>query len=136
MVATPQASETPARLQRQRIGPVLRQLRLKHGLSLTELAERTGVSVSYLSRLEKGMSVPSFTLLSHLAEVLGTNISFFVSMEHEAQTVDEQLTAALAHTTISEAVWPELLSLSLDARKAIAAFLADQGVAGTGSATS
>jgi len=132
MVATPPASETPARLPRQRIGPVIRQLRLQHGLSLLELAERTDVSVSYLSRLEKGLSVPAFTILSRLAAVLDTNIGFFVGMEHEAQTVDEQLAAALTHTTLPAAVWPELFTLSLDARKALLAFLAGQDVAGTG----
>jgi len=136
MVASPPASETPARLPRQRIGPVIRQLRLQHGLSLSELAERTDISLSYLSRLEKGLSVPAFTLLSRLAAVLDTNSSFFVGMEHEAQAVDEQLAAALTHTTIPAAVWPELFRLNLDARKAIVAFLAGQDVPGTGAAPS
>jgi len=136
MVATPPASEIRARLPRQRIGPVIRQLRSQHRLSLSELAERTDISVSYLSRLEKGLSIPAFTLLSRLAEVLDTNISFFVGMEHETQTVDEQLAAALTHTTIPAVVWPEVFSLSLDARKALLVFLAGHDVAGTGSATS
>ena len=60
--------------QRQRIGPAIRQLHQQQMLSLSDLAQRTGISVSYLSRLEKGRSVRSFTLLSRIGQVLGVPI--------------------------------------------------------------
>src|SRR5919202_1355035 len=85
--------------QRQRIGPAIRQLRQQQKLSLSDLAAKTGISVSYLSRLEKGRSVPAFTLLSRIGQVLGMPIE------------------ELSHTPILKRVWPEILGLSLEGRK-------------------
>ena len=99
------------------------------GLSLSDLAERTGISVSYLSRLEKGRSVPSFTLLSRLGQELGVDIGFFVETEREAQTVDESLGEALENSQMPANVWPEFFGLSIEARKALLTFLEAQGFA-------
>lgn len=119
------ASET-----RQRIGPAIRRLRQMQGLSLSDLAERTDISVSYLSRLEKGRSVPSFTLLSRLGQELGVDIGFFVETEREAQSVDEMLERSLGRSGIPQNVWPEFFSLSIEARKALLTFLEAQGFSG------
>lgn len=115
---------------RQRIGPAIRRLRQQQGLSLSDLAQRTDISVSYLSRLEKGRSVPSFTLLSRLGQELGVDIGFFVETEREAQSVDEMLEESLGRTQIPSAVWPELFGLSIEARKALLNFLEGQGFSG------
>jgi len=112
---------------RQRIGPAIRRLRQQQGLSLSDLAQRTDISVSYLSRLEKGRSVPSFTLLSRLGQELGVDIGFFVETEREAQSVDEMLEQSLGRTSIPGALWPELFGLSIEARKALLNFLESQG---------
>ena len=118
--------EQPALIdQRQRIGPAIRQLRQQQGLTLSDLAQQTGISVSYLSRLEKGRSVPSL-LLHRLAEELGVPIGFFVETEQDARHVDEQLVEELSHTTIPKQVWPEILGISLEGRKAIADYLEQQ----------
>ncbi|MGA7669464.1 MAG: helix-turn-helix transcriptional regulator [Nitrolancea sp.] len=115
---------------RQRIGPAIRRLRQQQGLSLSDLAQRTDISVSYLSRLEKGRSVPSFTLLSRLGQELGVDIGFFVETEREAQSVDEMLETSLGHTQIPSAVWQEIFGLSIEARKALLNFLEGQGFSG------
>jgi transcriptional regulator with XRE-family HTH domain len=115
---------------RQRIGPAIRRLRQQQGLSLSDLAQRTDISVSYLSRLEKGRSVPSFTLLSRLGQELGVDIGFFVETEREAQSVDEMLEKSLGRTQIPGAVWAELFGLSIEARKALLNFLEGQGFSG------
>ena len=112
--------------QRQRIGPAIRQLRQQQMLSLSDLAQRTGISVSYLSRLEKGRSVPSFTLLSRIGQELGVPIGFFVEAEQDARHVDEQLVEELSHTPIPKKIWPEILSMSLEGRKALADYLEQQ----------
>jgi transcriptional regulator with XRE-family HTH domain len=112
--------------QRQRIGPAIRQLRQQQHLSLSDLAAKTGISVSYLSRLEKGKSTPSFLVLNQIAQQLGVTISFFVETEQDARQVDELLVSELSHTTIPKRVWPEILGMSLEGRKAIAAYLQQQ----------
>ena len=49
------------------VGPRLRSLRVRHELTLAALAERTGISVSTLSRLESGGRKPTLELLLPLA---------------------------------------------------------------------
>jgi transcriptional regulator with XRE-family HTH domain len=51
------------------IGPRLRRLRERRGVTLTALAAQTGISKSTLSRLESGQRKPSLELLLPLAEV-------------------------------------------------------------------
>ncbi|MFC4783948.1 helix-turn-helix domain-containing protein [Nocardioides sp. MAHUQ-72] len=51
------------------VGPRLRRVREQRGLTLTEAAERTGISKSTLSRLENGQRRPSLELLLPLAQV-------------------------------------------------------------------
>lgn len=50
------------------VGPRLRKLRQERGVTLTALAEATGISVSTLSRLESGQRRPSLELLLPLAQ--------------------------------------------------------------------
>src|ERR671916_271930 len=49
------------------LGPRLRALRQRRGLTLTQLSEETGTSVSTLSRLESGQRRPTLELLLPLA---------------------------------------------------------------------
>ncbi|MEU4678568.1 XRE family transcriptional regulator [Micromonospora sp. NPDC023737] len=50
------------------VGPRLRHLRSRRRLTLTDVSERTGISVSTLSRLESGVRRPSLDLLLPLAK--------------------------------------------------------------------
>jgi DNA-binding XRE family transcriptional regulator len=50
------------------VGPRLKRLRLRRGVTLTALAAKTGISKSTLSRLESGQRKPSLELLLPLAE--------------------------------------------------------------------
>ncbi len=50
------------------VGPRLKRLRLRRGVTLTALAATTGISKSTLSRLESGQRKPSLELLLPLAE--------------------------------------------------------------------
>lgn len=50
------------------IGPRLRGIRHRRGLTLAELADETGISISTLSRLESGRRRASLDLLLRLAE--------------------------------------------------------------------
>lgn len=51
------------------VGPRLREIRNGRNLKLSEVAERTGVSISTLSRLESGLRRPALDLLIPLARI-------------------------------------------------------------------
>jgi transcriptional regulator with XRE-family HTH domain len=65
-MSTPAQGPIAAALDR--VGPRLRRVREERGLTLTEAAERTGISKSTLSRLENGQRRPSLELLLPLAQ--------------------------------------------------------------------
>jgi transcriptional regulator with XRE-family HTH domain len=51
------------------VGPRLKRVRVRQGLTLTQLAAATGISKSTLSRLETGQRKPSLELLLPIAQV-------------------------------------------------------------------
>lgn len=60
------------------VGPRLRALRLKRGVTLAELSATTGISVSTLSRLESGQRKPTLELLLPLAREHGVPLDELV----------------------------------------------------------
>jgi transcriptional regulator with XRE-family HTH domain len=60
------------------VGPQLRRIRELHRLKLTEVAERTGISKSTLSRLEHGQRRPSLELLLPLSQLYGVPLDELV----------------------------------------------------------
>ncbi|MER5623945.1 XRE family transcriptional regulator [Streptosporangium sp. NPDC002544] len=56
----------------------LRELRSLRGITLNALAEQTGLSAPYLSRLEKGERQPSIGTLLQLARVYGVSVGELV----------------------------------------------------------
>lgn len=64
----------PASLSlRDAIGRVLRDLRLRDHKTLREVAEKAGVSLGYLSEVERGQKEASSELLSSIARSLGVS---------------------------------------------------------------
>lgn len=113
-----QADGEPAE-RRQQIGPIVREMRLRRDWSLAELAQRAGISPSYLSRLERGASVPSYRKLLRLADAFGVEITFFTSVEQTAKELAVELSDYLASLGMPRATWPEFVGLSLEARGAL-----------------
>lgn len=60
------------------VGPRLKSLRLKRSLTLTTLAEQTGISVSTLSRLESGQRKATLELLLALSAAYGVGVDELV----------------------------------------------------------
>lgn len=60
-------------------GPRLQQLRRSHRLTLTDVAERTGISKSTLSRLESGQRRASLELLLPLAKIYQVTLDNLVN---------------------------------------------------------
>lgn len=56
-------------------GRPLRRLRQRHGLSLRDASQRTGLSVSFISAIERGISGASIATLQRLTAAYGTTIA-------------------------------------------------------------
>lgn len=52
------------------VGRQIRDLRKTQGLSLQEIADRTGLSIGFLSQIERGLSSPSLRVLTTMAQAL------------------------------------------------------------------
>jgi transcriptional regulator with XRE-family HTH domain len=59
----------------------IKALRLQNNLTLKELSEKTGLSLSFLSQIERGASSLSITSLKKLADALGVSMIFFFEEE-------------------------------------------------------
>src|SRR4030042_237738 len=76
--------DTPAEIQ---VGHKLRELRIRQGLSLRALADRSGLNVNTLSLVENGKSSPSVSTLQQLAFALKVPIAAFF----ETKLVENQV---------------------------------------------
>ena len=65
------------------IGARIRNLRLRGNFSLRQLSQMSGVSVSYLSSIEKDLVSPTLAMLRKVLVALGTNFSEFFSDSKE-----------------------------------------------------
>ena len=60
------------------IGTKLKNIRLKRNLTIQVLAERSRVSSNMISRIERGLTIPSVEILMKLATVFDKSINYFV----------------------------------------------------------
>lgn len=60
------------------VGPRLKQLRLRREITLADLSETTGISISTLSRLEAGLRRPTLEQLLPLASAYGATLDELV----------------------------------------------------------
>ncbi len=68
----------------QQLGDELRSLRRAQNLTLQNLADRSGKSVSFLSKIERGQARPSITALQDIAEALKVPIGWFFETDGPA----------------------------------------------------
>src|SRR5690606_38696114 len=104
-------------VQRKRIGPAIRKLRHEQDMTLDDLAEQAGISASHLSRLERGQTLPSFTVLAGIAHVLGVSIDEFAQLEQDVAVLDSDLEAVLRDAGVDEGAIAEILGLSIESRQ-------------------
>ncbi len=57
------------------VGNTIRELRQKHGLTIAEVAEQTGISRGMLSKIENAQTATSLETLAKLASSLGISLS-------------------------------------------------------------
>jgi transcriptional regulator with XRE-family HTH domain len=58
-----------------RFGQRLREIRQAQGMTQAYLAEQAEVGLSYITRLESGLSAPGIDLVARLAAALGTTVA-------------------------------------------------------------
>ncbi len=65
------------------IGEQLRELRLVKSLTLRKVAEKAGISVGYLSQLERNHSRLPIGVLKKISDVLGVHMNWFFQQTNE-----------------------------------------------------
>jgi transcriptional regulator with XRE-family HTH domain len=80
------SSEPPDPSQPRLLGGEIRGLRKARAITLTELAAASGLSIGYLSLLERDRATPSIKALHAVSRALGVTISWFF----EANEVPEE----------------------------------------------
>jgi transcriptional regulator with XRE-family HTH domain len=63
----------------EQVGSEIRDLRRAKGMTLADLGGKTGLSVGYLSQIERGVSSPSVKALHAISRAMGVTISWFFS---------------------------------------------------------
>jgi transcriptional regulator with XRE-family HTH domain len=61
------------------IGKTIRGRRQKLGLTLQDVADAAGISIGYLSLIERDKAVPTLTTLSAIARALGVAMEFLIA---------------------------------------------------------
>lgn len=61
------------------LGPLVRKRRKQLGLTLAMLCNKAGLSVGYLSQVERGNSVPTLGTLAAIADALDVGLDYFIT---------------------------------------------------------
>jgi len=69
------------------IGKKLKATRLRNDMTIQELGERAKVSSNMISRIERGLTIPSVEILMKLAGAFGMSIDYFVEDAARGTTV-------------------------------------------------
>ena len=84
-----------APLLRHVYGGLLRGLRLRQGRTLAEVAAEAGISVAYLSEVERGLKEPSSEVLDAVCWALGSSITNLIGAAHR-ELIDRTAEPAVA----------------------------------------
>ena len=71
----------------QIVGEKIKSLRETREISVAELAERTGLSVEQIERIEKNIDIPSLAPLIKIARALGVRLGTFLDDQDEVGAV-------------------------------------------------
>lgn len=72
------------------IGNILKAIRKERKLTLKELAEQTGVSISFLSQVERGKSSVTLESLKKIADALNVNPTMFFPENMNTEELDKR----------------------------------------------
>jgi len=69
------------------LGEKLKNTRIKHDMTIQELAVSSRVSANMISRIERGLTTPSVDTMMKLATTFGLSLSYFVEEASTSATV-------------------------------------------------
>ena len=80
-MARPKQKPTP------NLGPLIRKQRKALGLTLQATCARVGLSVGYLSQVERDYATPSLGTLEQIAQALNVGVEYFISVPRPADSL-------------------------------------------------
>ena len=110
----PRTQSVKAAEEGVRVASLLRAVREQRGLTLEALAQTTGVTKSYLSKIERQRSVPSIAVAMNVARALDIDVAQLFSDDPEittlavdrAETRGDRRQEALASTMLGKSMSP------------------------------
>lgn len=72
------------------LGREIHRIRKMNKSTLKDVSEKSGLSVSFLSQVERGVSSLTFTSLRKIAEALGVHINLFFEESSEKSSIKKQ----------------------------------------------
>ena len=82
------------------IGERIKALRSDQGLTLARLGEKTGLSTSYLSQIERDKTTPSLVTLTAIARPLNVGVRYFFETEVRQALAQAGLRAVAAQGVV------------------------------------
>jgi transcriptional regulator with XRE-family HTH domain len=79
------------------LGDDIRQLRKARGLTLQDLADKTGKSIGFLSQVERNLTKPSVGALQDISDALGVHIGWFFQVDAAADSIERQYIVRKEH---------------------------------------
>ncbi len=73
------AAPSPAPAPQPKVGALIRARRRQAGITLQALCDAAGISVGYLSQVERDLATPSLGTLAQIARSLGVGIDYFIA---------------------------------------------------------
>lgn len=99
------------------IGKKINDIRNRKNLSIKDLAEKSGVTASMLSQLERGLANPSINTLKSVAQALDVQLfTFFIEEDHNEKLIQKasERKHVILPSESSEIITYELLSPDLN----------------------
>ncbi|MHA7965111.1 helix-turn-helix domain-containing protein [Paenibacillus sp. CAU 1782] len=97
------------------IGPNIRAIRKRKGITIAQICEATGLSQGFMSQIETGKTSPSISTLEGIASVLGVPLAYLLLKKDERMGIVRKAERKVT-TSGSESLRVEHLSSTVNAR--------------------
>lgn len=67
------------------LGAAFRNARKRHGMTLKQVSKKTGLSISFLSEIERGITLPSIRSATKIAECYGYEFRIKLAAKEESE---------------------------------------------------